>query len=43
MLSLSLARLYWDADQDISPAQLAGVLDRPKTRGLLRAGTSGCA
>jgi protein-L-isoaspartate(D-aspartate) O-methyltransferase len=27
----SLVRLYWDADQDISPAVLSGVLDRPKT------------
>ncbi len=27
-----LVRLYWDADQDISPEQLSGVLDRPKTR-----------
>jgi protein-L-isoaspartate(D-aspartate) O-methyltransferase len=27
-----LVRLYWDADQDISPALLSGVLDGPKTR-----------
>ena len=27
-----LVHLYWDADQDISPGQLHGVLDRPKTR-----------
>jgi protein-L-isoaspartate(D-aspartate) O-methyltransferase len=27
-----LVHLYWDADQDISPATLAGVLDGPKTR-----------
>jgi protein-L-isoaspartate(D-aspartate) O-methyltransferase len=27
-----LVRLYWDADQDISPGQLSGVLDGPKTR-----------
>jgi protein-L-isoaspartate(D-aspartate) O-methyltransferase len=27
-----LVRLYWDADQDISPGQLHGVLDKPKTR-----------
>jgi len=27
-----LVHLYWDADQDISPALLSGVLDRPKTR-----------
>jgi len=27
-----LVRLYWDADQDISPGQLSGVLDEPKTR-----------
>jgi protein-L-isoaspartate(D-aspartate) O-methyltransferase len=27
-----LVHLYWDADQDISPGQLLGVLDRPKTR-----------
>jgi protein-L-isoaspartate(D-aspartate) O-methyltransferase len=27
-----LVRLYWDADQDISPEQLSGVLDRQKTR-----------
>jgi protein-L-isoaspartate(D-aspartate) O-methyltransferase len=27
-----LVRLYWDADQDISPDLLSGVLDRPKTR-----------
>jgi len=26
-----LVHLYWDADQDISPGQLHGVLDRPKT------------
>jgi protein-L-isoaspartate(D-aspartate) O-methyltransferase len=25
-------RLYWDADQDISPALLSGVLDGPKAR-----------
>jgi protein-L-isoaspartate(D-aspartate) O-methyltransferase len=30
--SRDLVRLYWDADQDISPAQLSGVLDSPKTR-----------
>jgi protein-L-isoaspartate(D-aspartate) O-methyltransferase len=33
-----LVRLYWDADQDISPGQLHGVLDRPKTR--LESGTT---
>ena len=33
-----LVRLYWDADQDISPALLSGVLDRPKTR--LESGTA---
>jgi protein-L-isoaspartate(D-aspartate) O-methyltransferase len=27
-----LVHLYWDADQDISPAPLSGVLDGPKTR-----------
>jgi protein-L-isoaspartate(D-aspartate) O-methyltransferase len=27
-----LVHLYWDADQDISPGRLHGVLDRPKTR-----------
>lgn len=27
-----LVRLYWDADQDISPDRLSGVLDGPKTR-----------
>jgi protein-L-isoaspartate(D-aspartate) O-methyltransferase len=27
-----LVRLFWDADQDISPGRLHGVLDRPKTR-----------
>jgi protein-L-isoaspartate(D-aspartate) O-methyltransferase len=27
-----LVHLYWDADQDISPGQLSGVLDSPKTR-----------
>ena len=27
-----LVHLYWDADQDISPGQLLGVLDRQKTR-----------
>ena len=27
-----LVRLYWDADQDISPEPLSGVLDGPKTR-----------
>lgn len=27
-----LVRLHWDADQDISPALLSGVLDGPKTR-----------
>ena len=27
-----LVRLYWDADQDISPGQLHGALDKPKTR-----------
>jgi protein-L-isoaspartate(D-aspartate) O-methyltransferase len=26
-----LVHLYWDADQDISPGLLSGVLDRPKT------------
>jgi protein-L-isoaspartate(D-aspartate) O-methyltransferase len=30
--STDLVHLYWDADQDISPALLSGVLDRPKTR-----------
>jgi protein-L-isoaspartate(D-aspartate) O-methyltransferase len=30
--SHDLARLYWDADQDISPGQLSGVLDETKTR-----------
>jgi protein-L-isoaspartate(D-aspartate) O-methyltransferase len=30
--SSDLVRLYWDADQDISPGLLSGVLDRPKTR-----------
>ncbi|HEY1621259.1 MAG TPA: methyltransferase, FxLD system [Streptosporangiaceae bacterium] len=29
--SRDLVRLYWDADQDISPGQLSGVLDEPKT------------
>jgi len=27
-----LVHLYWDADQDVSPSQLSGVLDGPKTR-----------
>ena len=27
-----LVHLYWDADQDISPGLLSGVLDGPKTR-----------
>jgi len=27
-----LVHLYWDADQDISPGRLSGVLDGPKTR-----------
>jgi protein-L-isoaspartate(D-aspartate) O-methyltransferase len=27
-----LVHLYWDSDQDISPALLSGVLDSPKTR-----------
>lgn len=27
-----LVRLYWDADQDIDPARLAGVLDSPAAR-----------
>ena len=27
-----LVHLYWDADQDISPDRLYGVLDRPRTR-----------
>jgi protein-L-isoaspartate(D-aspartate) O-methyltransferase len=27
-----LVHLYWDADQDISPGQLSGVLDGPETR-----------
>lgn len=27
-----LVHLYWDADQDISPGLLSGVLDAPKTR-----------
>jgi protein-L-isoaspartate(D-aspartate) O-methyltransferase len=27
-----LVHLHWDADQDISPDPLSGVLDRPKTR-----------
>ena len=27
-----LVHLYWDADQDISPDLLSGVLDKPKTR-----------
>jgi protein-L-isoaspartate(D-aspartate) O-methyltransferase len=27
-----LVHLYWDADQDISPDRLSGVLDRPRTR-----------
>jgi len=30
--SHDLVRLYWDADQDISPGLLSGVLDGPKTR-----------
>ena len=30
--SHDLVRLYWDADQDISPGQLSGVLDETKTR-----------
>lgn len=30
--SRDLVRLYWDADQDISPGQLSGVLDGPETR-----------
>jgi protein-L-isoaspartate(D-aspartate) O-methyltransferase len=30
--SRDLVRLYWDADQDISPGLLSGVLDGPKTR-----------
>jgi protein-L-isoaspartate(D-aspartate) O-methyltransferase len=30
--SHDLVRLYWDADQDISPGLLSGVLDRPTTR-----------
>jgi protein-L-isoaspartate(D-aspartate) O-methyltransferase len=30
--SHDLVRLYWDADQDISPGQLSGVLEGPKTR-----------
>jgi protein-L-isoaspartate(D-aspartate) O-methyltransferase len=30
--SRDLVRLYWDADQDISPGQLSGVLDGQKTR-----------
>jgi protein-L-isoaspartate(D-aspartate) O-methyltransferase len=30
--SSDLVRLYWDADQDISPDRLSGVLDGPKTR-----------
>jgi protein-L-isoaspartate(D-aspartate) O-methyltransferase len=30
--SPDLVRLYWDADQDISPGQLSGVLDETKTR-----------
>jgi protein-L-isoaspartate(D-aspartate) O-methyltransferase len=30
--SQDLVRLYWDADQDISPGLLSGVLDRPKTQ-----------
>jgi protein-L-isoaspartate(D-aspartate) O-methyltransferase len=30
--SSDLVHLYWDADQDISPDLLSGVLDRPKTR-----------
>jgi protein-L-isoaspartate(D-aspartate) O-methyltransferase len=30
--SRDLVRLYWDADQDISPATLSGVLNGPKTR-----------
>ena len=33
-----LVRLYWDADQDISPALLAGVLDRTPMR--LESGTT---
>jgi len=28
----ALVRLYWDADQDISPGLLSGVLDGPKSR-----------
>jgi len=27
-----LVHLYWDADQDISPGLLSGVLEGPKTR-----------
>jgi protein-L-isoaspartate(D-aspartate) O-methyltransferase len=27
-----LVHLYWDADQDISPDRLSGILDRPRTR-----------
>jgi protein-L-isoaspartate(D-aspartate) O-methyltransferase len=30
--SRDLVRLYWDADQDISPGLLSGVLDEPRTR-----------
>jgi protein-L-isoaspartate(D-aspartate) O-methyltransferase len=30
--SHDLVRLYWDADRDISPGLLSGVLDGPKTR-----------
>jgi protein-L-isoaspartate(D-aspartate) O-methyltransferase len=30
--SRDMVRLYWDADQDISPGLLSGVLDGPKTR-----------
>src|ERR1700691_5265358 len=30
--SHDLVRLYWDADQDISPVLLSGVLDGPETR-----------
>ncbi len=29
--SRALVRLYWDADQDVSPGQLSGVLEGPKT------------
>jgi protein-L-isoaspartate(D-aspartate) O-methyltransferase len=30
--SRDLVHVYWDADQDISPGQLSGVLDSPQTR-----------